>query len=125
VIVGRGASLVLPAATTLRVRLIADRDDRIEVIRKSRGLSREAAAWHVDRTDADRIRFNKEHFFKNPADSGNYDVVLSTSRFTFTECSALIITALRCLQAKQGQPETSAPAALSSPLRSKEGQYAI
>jgi cytidylate kinase len=127
VIVGRGAALVLPAATTLRVRLIADRDDRIEVIRKSRGMSREAAARYVDRTDADRIRFNREHFFKNPADSGNYDLILSTSRFTLTECSALIISALRCLQARQSpkEQETGPPAVMASPLRSKEGQYAI
>jgi cytidylate kinase len=126
VIVGRGAALLLPVATTLRVRMIADRDDRIEVKRKSRGLSREAAARHVDRTDAERIRFNKEHFFKNPADPSNYDLILSTSRFTLTECSALIINALRCLQARHGEAKAHVPAAAqSSPLGPKESQYAI
>src|SRR5262249_28478072 len=107
IIVGRGAALILPAATTLRVRLIADRQDRIEVIRKDLGVAQDAAARHVDRTAAERARFNKEHFFKDPAEPSHYDIILNTSRFTLAECSAFIVIALHCLQARQASKESN------------------
>ena len=54
VIVGRGAPYVLPAESTLRVRMVAPRKDRIDSVEKTQGLSKAEAERWIDRTDAER-----------------------------------------------------------------------
>jgi len=98
VIVGRGASYVLPRSSTLRVRLIAELDDRIGVVAAEQGISRDAAKHHIETTELQRTRFVRQHFHKDPADPRNYDQVLSTSRFSVTHCAELIVAAVERLQ---------------------------
>src|SRR5439155_18294346 len=62
VIVGRGAPHILPAESTLRVRLVAPRAYRVGVIQKAQGLSAEDAGRWVDATDRERAVFVKQHF---------------------------------------------------------------
>jgi len=100
VIVGRGAAQVLPAVTTLRVRLIASREDRIEVLRRQFGVTRDQAERHVEEIERERIRFLRDHFLKDPSDPLNYDMVLNTSRYSVDECAGLIVQGLRRLQAR-------------------------
>lgn len=100
IIVGRGAPHVLPASSTLRVRLVAALEDRITVLVQELGLSREQAAQHVEETDRQRARFIKEHFFADAADPLNYDLVLNTSRWSVGECAELVIDALHKRQAR-------------------------
>jgi cytidylate kinase len=110
VIVGRGAAQVLPAATTLRVRIVGRLEDRIEVIRQRLGIApKEAARW-VEKTDAERVRFVKDHFHKDPTDPRQYDLVLNGSRFSVTACAELVIEALRQLrvQAPSKRPGVAA-----------------
>jgi cytidylate kinase len=99
VLVGRGAVLLLPPAITLRVRLVAALEDRITVMSRDRGLSREDAARYVERTDRERRRFIQDHFGKDPTDAQHYDLVLNYSRFTAAECADFIVEALRRLEA--------------------------
>lgn len=103
VIVGRGAAQLLPAATSLRVRLLASLEDRIAVVSRERGLSQPEAARYVETTDRERIRFIKDHFQKDPTDPQHYDLVLNSSRFSVVECVELILEALRRLQARRGE----------------------
>jgi cytidylate kinase len=100
VIVGRGAAQVLPAATTLRVRLVGLGGDRVGAIRQRFGISQEEAARWVEKTDGERTRFIQDHFRKDPADPRLYDLVLNSSRFSINECAELIIEALRRLQSR-------------------------
>jgi cytidylate kinase len=100
VIVGRGAAQVLPAETTLRVRLVAPEEKRVEAIEQRFGISNEEAARWVEKTDAERIRFVRDHFHKDPADPRNYDLVLNSLRFSVDECADLILEALHRLQTK-------------------------
>ncbi|HEY2251301.1 MAG TPA: cytidylate kinase-like family protein, partial [Planctomycetaceae bacterium] len=74
VIVGRGGPFVLPAATTLRVRLIAPLDDRVAVIGHERQMTRTEAARLVERTDRERARFVRLHFQRDPSDLSHYDL---------------------------------------------------
>jgi cytidylate kinase len=104
IIVGRGAAQVLPAATTLRVRLVGPLANRIETIRQRYGVSQQEAAQRVKEADAERTRFVKDHFQKDPTDAGLYDVVLNSSRFTFPECTAIIMDVLHRLEAHQASP---------------------
>ena len=100
VIVGRGAAQVMPAATTLRVRLVGPVADRVAAIQQRFGISREEASAWVAKTDAERDRFVRDHLQADPGDPRRYDLVLNSSRFTVPECADLIIEALRRLQAQ-------------------------
>jgi cytidylate kinase len=98
VVVGRGAAQVLPAATTLRVRLVAPVADRVKTLQQRLGVTQEEAARRVARMDDERVRFVKEFFRKDAADQAQYDLILNSSRFSPSECAALIIEALHRLQ---------------------------
>jgi cytidylate kinase len=111
VIVGRGAAQVLPSETTLRVRLVAPVADRIEVIGKGRGLSREEAARWVEKTDRDRIVFVWDHFHKDSTSATQYDLTLNTSRLSVEACVELIVEALTRME-PQAEARTAAPATL-------------
>jgi cytidylate kinase len=104
VIVGRGAGHVLPRPTTLRVRLVAELNDRVAAFERLYGLSRDQAARRVQETDAERGRFVREYFGKDVADPVLYDLVLNASGFTQPECAALVVEALHRRQARQAAP---------------------
>ncbi len=99
VIVGRGAAQVLPAVTTLRVRLVAPLEARIAVIGRRLGVGQEEAARWVAATDLERSRFVRDHFRKDPGDPHLYDLVLNAARFSPAECAAFIVEALHRVQA--------------------------
>jgi cytidylate kinase len=98
VIVGRGAGHVLPAETTLRVRVVAPRAMRVAKTEKWLGVQRAEAERWVDRTDAERTRFIVEHFNKNPDDALLYDVILNSGRYSLEECTDLIVQAAKYLE---------------------------
>jgi cytidylate kinase len=100
VIVGRGAPFILPPATTLRVRIVAQLPDRIHRVQQMLHLSHMDAERETARLDQERLRFTKTHFLKDPAAPENYDLVLNSSRFSVTECAGCIIEALHHLQAR-------------------------
>jgi hypothetical protein len=94
ILVGRGAAQILPPETTLRVSLIGNLKDRIEAVSRSQHLSREQAARKLnDRTRA-RVRFIRNHFYKDPTTPDNYDLVLNTSAWTPSACATMIEQAL-------------------------------
>jgi cytidylate kinase len=94
VIVGRGASVVLPRATTLRVRLIAPLDYRIDAVQREQSITFKEAAARVESTDRERNRFVRDHFQTDPLDPANYDLILNAARFSAGECADLVIAAL-------------------------------
>jgi len=99
VIVGRGAALVLPESTTLRVRLVAPRRTRVARLQAELGLADEAAgASHIDKIDALRAEFVRSHFHKDVTDVHHYDLVLNTERFSISQFAELIVTALKQLE---------------------------
>jgi cytidylate kinase len=94
VIVGRGSPFVLPAATTLRVRLTAPLADRIDAICQERHLSRSDAARHIEQIDRYRTHFVKLHFQRDAGDVQHYDLMVNTSQFPIDECAQLIVNGL-------------------------------
>jgi cytidylate kinase len=93
VIVGRGAGLLLPPATTLRVRLMAPTEDRIAMVMRQRGLTKHDAERWLESNDRERIACIKDHFQKDSADPRRYDLLLNTSRWSVMECADLILDA--------------------------------
>ncbi|HMF12667.1 MAG TPA: cytidylate kinase-like family protein [Gemmataceae bacterium] len=100
VIVGRGAAKVLPAATTLRVRIVAPLEYRVEAVSREHGIAREQAAKQVEATDRERRRFMEEHFRLDPTDPANYDLILNAARLSHAECADIVIAALDRLRAR-------------------------
>jgi len=104
VIVGRGAAAILPAETTLRVRLVGPLEDRVAAIRQRFGISADDARAWVEKTDHERERFVREHFLKDPTDPRHYDLVLNSSRFSVGQCAELVTDAMQRLQAGAAVP---------------------
>jgi cytidylate kinase len=100
VIVGRGAGYVLPPATTVRVRVVAARGLRLAKTERRKGLSKAEAERWVDQTDADRVRFVRSHFNRDPHDPLNYDLILNSGRYGTEECADLIVHAARLREAQ-------------------------
>src|SRR5262245_30976817 len=98
VIVGRGANCILPAETTLRVRLVARAEDRARVVARRLGLSSSQAAAWVEKTERERFAFVQDHFKEDPTDPHYYDLVLNMSRLTVDGAAELILETLRRLE---------------------------
>lgn len=112
VIVGRGANYILPAATTLRVRLIASMEDRVKAIIRLHGLSeRDAATW-MEKTERQRLGFVKHYFGKDSTDPHHYDLVLNMSRLTVDEAADLIIQMLKRFEERGSATEGKQAAAV-------------
>jgi cytidylate kinase len=95
IIVGRGAGFILPAASTLRVRLIAPLEERIAAVCRDRGWTRyQAAAW-VDQTDRERRQFVRNHFASDPDEPTNYDLLVNMAHWSIAEAADLVLRALR------------------------------
>ncbi len=117
VIVGRGSPFVLPSATTLRVRLIAPLEDRIDIVGHEQKLARSAAARFVELTDRERVQFVKLHFQRDSSDPQHYDLVLNTAQFSIDQCAGLVVDALHTKSHEHAAPACSTDLAMASPGR--------
>jgi hypothetical protein len=108
IIVGRGANFLLPRATTLRVRLVANLSDRIPRMAEILNVSEAEAARHIEATDRERALFVQNHFGKDAADPHEYDLLINTSYVDTEEAADIIVDALHVFE-KRG--ETSPMAA--------------
>jgi cytidylate kinase len=106
IIVGRGAAHILPPESTLRVRLMAPRKDRIDLLSHELGLSAKEAARQIDVTDRERNRFVRDHLQKDPSDPGNYDLDINFARFEEKGSAELVIKALKEVQSLRSKVET-------------------
>ena len=95
VLLGRGAGCILPAPSTLHVRLIAPLADRIAYTSQWLRLSEEEAADYVRKRDAGRAEFLTTHFHRNPDDVHQYDMLLNTSLLGEELSAELIFRAAR------------------------------
>jgi cytidylate kinase len=105
VLIGRGAGCILPAETTLNVRIIAPLADRVAYMSQWLRLTLEESADQVRRRDERRAEFICTHFHRQPGDLYQYDLVLNSSLLGEEPCANLIAEAAR---AKQGLFQASA-----------------
>ena len=95
VIVGRGASHILPPESTLRVRLVAAPADRARVVHERTGLDiKEAARW-AEQAEHARVEFVRHNFGVDTADPHRYDLVLNTSRLSVVSCARIVVDIVR------------------------------
>jgi cytidylate kinase len=95
VIIGRGASCVLPRLTTLNVRVIAPLPERVAYMGQWMRLSADEAAAKVRSSDGRREEFLRTVFGRSPTELHQYDVVLNSSALGEEACADLIAQAAR------------------------------
>ena len=94
-LIGRGAGALLPTESTLHVRVIAPREDRVAYMSQWLRLTLDEAAEQVRLRDQRRADFLKTHFHRDPADLYQYDLLLNSSLLGEERCAELIAQAAR------------------------------
>lgn len=95
VIVGRGATALLPSAMTLRVRVVAPFEQRVQRIAHKQHLSYREAEKKTREIDKERAIFMACHFQRDLNDPHGFDLVLNTARFAPAECADLAVSAVK------------------------------
>jgi cytidylate kinase len=93
VLLGRGAGCILPAASTLHVRLVAPLAERVAYMSQWLRLTEDEAAEQVAKRDQRRTDFIATHFHRDAADVQQYDMVLNSSFLGEEACADLIVQA--------------------------------
>jgi hypothetical protein len=99
VIVGRGASLILPPPSTVSIRIVASPSDRVARYCELHEVKPTVATTELKRIERERADFVKRYFHKDVGDPHLYDLVLNTSRFSDETCLGLCEHAVRQKQA--------------------------
>lgn len=81
-ILGRGASFILPQEVCLRVLVVAPLQTRIDNVMRGYGATAGEARRRVMRTEADRRAFIRKYFNADMMDPLNYDLVLNTKNLS-------------------------------------------
>ena len=95
VVVGRGAHFILDPLMTLRVRVIAPFERRIERVEDKYHLPESVAREKILRIDGERVAFNRQHFGADITDPRNYDIIVNTGRLPLDACVSLVTAAFR------------------------------
>src|SRR5262249_41241955 len=97
---------ILPAPTTLHVRIVAPLPDRIAYMSQWLRLTDEQAAEQVRTRDIRRAEFIATHFHRQPNDLYQYDLLLNSALLGEELCADLIVQAARAKQAALGLNRT-------------------
>jgi cytidylate kinase len=95
VLIGRGAGCILPARSTLHVRVMAPLSDRIAYMSQWLRLTVDEAAEQVRLRDSRRSDFIEKHFNRRPGEVYQYDLLLNSSLLGEDVCADLIAQAAR------------------------------
>lgn len=98
VIVGRAAGHLLPAESTLHVRVVAPFESRVGYIAQTLRLTRDEAAAEVRRRDERRAHFVSQAVFRDAADPAGYDLVVNAARLGLEAAAQLVGWAVRVKQ---------------------------
>jgi cytidylate kinase len=95
VMVGRGAGHLLPPASTLHVRIVAPRAERIAYFGQWQRLTPQDAEREVDLRDARRSQYMLDHFSVDASDPVNYDLILNSGTMGEEMCAQMIVDAAK------------------------------
>lgn len=80
----------------LKVRVIAEMEDRIALLQKKRKISRNEAINFIEKEDRHRAEWNKHICKADMEDPRPYDMVLNIGKLTIQDACEIIYTAARC-----------------------------
>jgi cytidylate kinase len=99
ILLGRGAGFLLPARSSLHVRLVAPLQDRIAYMSQWLRLTDEEAAEQVRKRDHRRTDYLATHFHRKPNDVHVYDLIINTSKFGEERSADLVVAAAKAKMA--------------------------
>lgn len=90
IIIGRGASLILPMDVSLRVLVIAPLETRVRNVMNMCDLTEREARSQVMRTESERRAFIRKYFHTDLTEPSNYDLVMNTENMDIDLCARII-----------------------------------
>lgn len=93
VLVGRGANFIFPRENSLRLRVIAPLEMRMDYIANILDISTVRAKLLILQREADRKAFAKHYFRTDITNPDHYDLVLNMDVFTLEEAIEMVIDA--------------------------------
>lgn len=99
IILGRGASFLLPHGTTLRVRFVAPLEMRIASFVKEFSLTPDEARQRIRTIENNRRKFVLDAFGKDLADPVHYDLIVNDDLISAEGGARLVLAALESLNA--------------------------
>jgi len=90
IIVGRGASFILPREVSLRLLVTAPLDVRVRNVARIFSVPEKEARRRVMRTEADRRAFIRKYFQADLTDPNNFDLVINTENTDLSLAARII-----------------------------------
>ncbi len=94
VLVGRGTSFIFPPGSSLRVRIVAPFETRVQNVSREFGVTSEEAKRRVLRTESDRRAFVRKYFHGDVASAVNYDLIINTGTLSVESAVKVVRSAL-------------------------------
>lgn len=94
VFLGRGVDRILPCERGLRVRIHASLKTCAAELARRRNISEALATAEVERIDRERAEFRRNHFGKDANRPEQYDLCITTDRFSTEQAVELIVAAM-------------------------------
>ena len=98
VFVGRGAGHLLPRESTLHVRVVAPRENRVGYMAQYLRLPRDEAAEQVRRRDEMRIDYIAQNYQRRDDEPSDFDLLVNSAELGEELAADLIVLALRAKQ---------------------------
>ncbi len=98
VIVGRGASYILPPDVCLRVGVTAPLEVRVNNVSAFFKVSKEEAKQKILTVESERIAFMRKYFNMDVLDPNHYDVVINSQYLDLDAASKIVIEAYNAKQ---------------------------
>jgi cytidylate kinase len=111
VVVGRGAQYVLAPEAALRLRVVCPLELRIRGYAERQGIAEARAKTKVERADAERRKFVRQFFSRDPTSPTDYDLILNTGTFELERAASVVLAAY---EAKFGRRPSLEPAIAKS-----------
>lgn len=98
ILVGRGATALLPPQTTLKLRIVEPLERRTARIARQYHLSEKDAEKRTRQIDLERERFIENHFHACNCDPHGFDLTLNMALLSPNQCADLILPLVRMRQ---------------------------
>ncbi|MBS3756093.1 MAG: cytidylate kinase-like family protein [Desulfobacterales bacterium] len=90
VIVGRGATFIVPPAENIRLRLIASLENRIKKVAEDSNISADEARRQIYRVESQRRSFTRRFFYTNIDEPTHFDLIINTDDITDDQAVAMV-----------------------------------
>jgi cytidylate kinase len=95
IIVGRASNVITSRLTNcFHIRLIAPIEHRIKHVQEVFNFSKSEAMEYIKREDANKNKYLKSHFFRDPNDATLYHLIINTGKLNYDESAKLIADAV-------------------------------